>query len=191
MARGDTDAGFMVNPGFEKLGGANVLLSAPIRRAYRATHRTDLTLKFTLSGPALYRTRNADYEVTPGRCLLLNRGQTYDLEIGGDTGTRTLAFIRPTISSSARRYEHSPRLNFAAAAAADDDALLLVSSSTVGSGISPSGPSSNECAAEFDVDDVVCELSTAASRGRRVNSSRPDEGLSLYTCKKTRRIWHL
>lgn len=93
--------GFEVNPPFEKLCSTNSILSAKVNSFYSSSYTTNLTLKTVISGEARYATRQSVYTVEPGNCLVLNRGQTYDLDISPDTGTKTLAiFLEPRFVQS-------------------------------------------------------------------------------------------
>lgn len=109
LAMNLSDSQFALNPSFDRLGSVNSILSAPIRTRYRSTCQTSFTIKFVLSGAASYRTRFSRYEVEPGRCLILNDGQTYDLDIAPDTGTETLAFFfeRDFLASATASLTHS------------------------------------------------------------------------------------
>jgi AraC-like DNA-binding protein len=87
---------FAVNPGIDMVPHCNTVLNAKARRRYLSHYTTTLTLKWVLSGSARYATGRSIYAVDPGCCLLLNHGQTYDLDILPDTGTETLAlFFEP------------------------------------------------------------------------------------------------
>jgi AraC-like DNA-binding protein len=79
-----------------ELWGENCVLSGRTTRHITGPHEGTLSIKTVLDGRAVWRTPDRRFVIEPGVFLVLNEGQTYELEVETHTSTQTLAiFFRP------------------------------------------------------------------------------------------------
>ncbi len=84
------DFTFRLNPAAVDLPGCSAVLNG-VERSYRVDgYRTTLSVKWVVTGSALYRTPQGRHLVTPDSFLVLNHGQLYAMEFEGRQHTETL-----------------------------------------------------------------------------------------------------
>ncbi len=84
------DFTFRLNPAAADLPACSAVLNG-VGRSYRVDgYRTTLSVKWVVTGSALYRTPQGRHLVTPDSFLVLNHGQLYAMEFEGRQQTETL-----------------------------------------------------------------------------------------------------
>jgi len=84
------DFTFRLNPAAADLAGCCALLNGVGRSHSVEGYRTTLSLKWVVTGSALYRTPLGRHLVTPDSFLVLNHGQVYAMAFEGPQRTETL-----------------------------------------------------------------------------------------------------
>jgi len=95
---------FAVNPYWSELPHITALLNGFPRDYQVSGYRTTLSLKTVVAGAARYETRGGRWLVTPDVFPVLNRGQTYSMEVDAESRTETLCpFFAPGFVEAAAR----------------------------------------------------------------------------------------
>jgi AraC family transcriptional regulator len=97
----------LINPPAAQLGVVNAILTGRARHYYVPAFEGPLSVKSVLSGSAAWSTR-VRFDLSPGECLLLNDGQTYDIAIESRSPVETFCvFFRRGFVEDACRAESS------------------------------------------------------------------------------------
>jgi AraC family transcriptional regulator len=95
-------SGFRFNPGRAELCSDNAIVSGRNTRYVVSPMEGSLSLKTILCGSGVWSTPAGRYEVSPDTCLVLNDGQTYELEIDSPSIVHTFCvFFKPGFVSEA------------------------------------------------------------------------------------------